>query len=197
MAAQSRGRQLRVGKVDPKVVLVVLACLAASVATYLLYTGPSREEAQEARSQATQAASELSRKQARIEAITSGRKSGAAELLQQARNLDAALPDDVDKVALVAAVPDLAADAGVVVNQMDPVATPASVKNPTGKMQSFTVSATGSLSSLTTWVDALQAYPATLTVSGLQVTTSAGADATATFTLNAHYVSSAELTARD
>jgi len=196
-------------KLDRKILLAIVACLALSVIAYIAFVAPQRKAASAAKAKAAAAVAQQNQAAQRIASIKSGKQTGAQQLLEQARALDQEIPVTVDKVALVAQVPTEAQQYGVTVGSMDPAdssGTSGTSGTAASTSQSFSITATGSLSGLTSWIGHLLSQQATMTVSGVTVTTggapastdgsgasSGTGGASATFTLTAYFDPSATL----
>lgn len=190
---KSSAPRLAGARVDRKTIVAVLVCIALSAGVFMFFTGPMRQKADDLTQQVAQAQLTLDRNLQRSVDISTGKKSGAAELFTKAQELDGRLPSSVDKIALVASMSSLAASKGITLGQMDPVAND-TVGRGKVKSQSFTVSANGNADALADFLEAVQRSQATVAVSAVNVNFANDQNATATFTLRAFYVPTAAVT---
>lgn len=193
---KSKKSAIRVStRIDLRVAGGAGALLAGAIAAWLMWAGPAISAGDTAREQIAAVEQQTLMAQSKIGALRSGQASDGGQLLAQARQLDAQLPQQVDKVTLAAQVPTAAAARGLTVAKMDPAAEPV-VAGSSGSL-AFAMEVSGEHGQLMSFLEELTSpeNPSGLmTLEAVSLSTSEQST-TATFTLNAHYTTAPTLAA--
>jgi Tfp pilus assembly protein PilO len=166
----------------PVIAGVLVVALVAAL--WFLWAGPARTDASAEKAKLTESTQTLQVNEARLADIKSGKQSSADKLLVKARELDAALPPQVERVGVVAKADGLARSAGLTLAEM----TPTDVIEGDGyKANNYQISVSGSPAAISTFVGQLYQWNPLTTVTKFNMTTGAEG-VTATFQAAIHTV---------
>lgn len=107
-------------RLDPRPVVATLLASAVAATVWFAYTAPQRSEADAAKTAYTEAYDELTVKENSLDALRSGERSAAGELLTQVVKLDQLLPEQADSIILLAQIESLGQSSGVTVTAITP-----------------------------------------------------------------------------
>lgn len=151
--------------------LLALILPVAALGTWLLFTNPQSQLADQQEQELTQAQLQASQYREKLAALQSGKAPDATSLLATARQLDAQLPPTVSAIELVNEVTTLAGTSGVTLTSIAPAAeADAAPGSATVSSKQFQVTANGSRQGVITFLTQLQQANPLMTISDLSIT---------------------------